>query len=284
MAYPSCQVFLLPVAPFDPAGKPAFGQAKLLVVDDPLPSSPRARGAGDVAHLVEKHSGDRYPGNIQPVVGSGEGDQVARTVGGSQFLVRGEAPDPRGPSNHRLQPSLEMRQVQLREQILEIQGLAPRTTRRNLVRHLGSHPCEDPPLDVLAALARPRKRVQGKPDPVPEIDLDLRGGGAQRLGNLANPNSPLLHQSPPLPSAGGEHQRNPGILRGVRCWSALARIGTHRCGLVPEQIQDELDGGSDHRIRPPSPRSRHLRTGAKVRRWRALGPNRTRASRWPGVG
>gem|GEM_PF-2087424 len=284
MANTSRKVFFFPFTPFDPSRKLAFRHSKLLVVDDALPSPARSWRMGDVAHFMEEHSGDGHPGNIIPVVGLGDGDQMASAIDGSQFLVGGKAADPRGPPNHGLQHPLKMNLVQLGEQILEIQGPAPRTRWRNPVRQTRSHPGEDPAFHVPAALARAWERVQGRPDPFPEIRLDLGRGLAERLGNLANPTALLLHQPPPLPSAGGKHQRHLGVPGGDPRRCVLSQSNAQGGGFAPKQIQDKLDGGADHRNRPVDLRSRHLRTGAKVLRWRAQGPNRSRASRWPGVG
>ena len=89
MANPSGEMHPLPLTPLDPPGKFAFSQAKLLVVDNALPAPTRPWWTGDVAHFMEEHSGDGHPGNIQSVVGLGDGDQMARAIGGSQFLVGG---------------------------------------------------------------------------------------------------------------------------------------------------------------------------------------------------
>jgi len=272
MAYASRQVLFLPFSPLDPSRILPFRQPEFLVMHDPFPSPARPWGEGDVAHLMVEHTGDGQPGNIQPVVGLGNGDQVARAFRGAQFLVGGEPPDPRRPAHHSFQPALEVDPVQFLEQFLEIQCPAQRTSRWNLVEKSGSDPCEYPAFDVLAVFARPGKRVERGPDPFPQIGLDLRGGTAERFGNLAHPDASFLHQPPPFPSAAGIHQRHRGVFGGNRTSLLSHRSGRRSGRFAPEEIQDELHGGADHGNRSGIIRSIRLRTGAKLRRWRAQGP------------
>ena len=283
----SNQVLFLPFTPFDPTRKLAFREAEFLVVDHSFSTPARPGRKGDMAHLVIKHAGDRNHGNIGPIVGARDGDQVAMTILGPQLLVGGKSTDPRRPSNHRLQPTLEMQEIHLLEQFLQVDGLATGIPFGYPISHMRTHPGEDLVFAFLSALAGTREGPQGSANPILELGMDWRRRLAKRIWSLADPMTVFLDQSPsPLPPAGILDWNIRGVLRAR--WSGNGIGNPMRRWWLRgfEKIHDELESGANHE--GPVPESRPCgisirsilrRTGPNVRLWMGQGPNRSSASR-----